>query len=81
MLAVPGKMYYGYIQEDFVFKRPPWVERFVLSQDNVWYGRMNLHFTRSVKIDGQDEPVELQCAYGSSCYEIKLEPSGVQLYE
>ena len=57
---------------------PPRVERFVLSPDNVWYGRLKLRFTISVKIDGQDEPLDLECAYVSFCYEIKLEPSGVQ---
>ena len=56
------------------------LERFVLSPDNVWYGRLKLRFTISVKIDGQDEPVDLECAYVSFCYEIKLEPSGVQQY-
>ena len=56
------------------------MERFVLSPDNVWYGRLKLLFTISVEIDGQDEPVELQCAYVSFCYEIKLELSGVQKY-
>ena len=67
-------MYYGYNREDFVFTRPPGVERFVLSPDNVWYGRLKLLFTISVKID----TVDLECAYVSFCYEIKLEPSGVQ---
>ena len=76
----PDKKYYGYNREDFVFTRPPGVERFVLSPDNVWYGKLKLLFTISVEIDGQDEPVELQCAYVSFCYEIKLEPSGVQKY-
>ena len=71
-----GKKYYGFNREDFVFTRPPWVERFVLSPDNVWYGRLKLLFTLYVQIDGQDVPVELECAY-VSCYEIKLEPSGV----
>ena len=70
----PGKKYYGFNREDFVFTRPPGVERFVLSPDNVWYGRLKLLFTLYVHIDGQDEPVELECAYVSFCYEIKLEP-------
>ena len=51
-------------------------ERFVLSPDNVWYGRLKLLFTMSVKIDGQEEPVDIECACISFCYEIKLEPSG-----
>ena len=33
-------------------------------------------FKFAVKIDGQEEPVEIECAYVSFCYEIKLEPSG-----
>ena len=52
------------------------VERFVLSPDNVWYGWLNLPFTMSVKIDGQEEPIDIECAYVSFCYEIKLEPYG-----
>ena len=39
--------------------------------------RLKLLFTLYVQIDGQDVPVELECAYVSFCYEIKLEPSGV----
>jgi hypothetical protein len=61
-----------------MFTGPPGVERFVLSPDNVWYGRLKLLFTISVKIDGQDEPVDLECAYVAFCYEIKLDPSGKQ---
>ena len=61
-----------------MFTRLPGVERFVLSLDNVWYGRLKLLFTISVKIDGQDEPVDLECAYVAFCYEIKLDPSGKQ---
>ena len=71
------KKYYGFNREDFVFTRPPGVERFVLSPDNVWYGRLKLLFTLSVHIDEQVEPAELECAYVSFCYEIKLEPSGM----
>jgi len=74
----PGKPYHGYNREDFVFTRPPGVERFVLNPDNVWYGRLKLLFTISVQIDGQDEPVGLECAYVAFCYEIKLDPSGTQ---
>ena len=33
-------------------------------------------FKIAVKIDGQEEPVEIKCAYVSFCYKIKLEPSG-----
>ena len=80
--------YHGYNSEDFVFTRPSGVERFVLggrtvcaaeivlSPDNVWYGKLKLLFTMSVKIDGQEEPVDIGCAYFSFCYKIKLEPSG-----
>ena len=71
----PNRTYHGYNLEDFVFTRPPGVERFVLNQDSVWYGRLKLLFKIAVKIDGQKEPVEIECAYVSFCYEIKLEPS------
>ena len=37
----------------------------MLSQDNVWYGRLKLLFTMSVKIDGQKEPIDMECAYVS----------------
>ncbi len=48
-----------------------------LSQHNVWYGRLKLlfKFTMSVQIDVQEDPVDIECAYVSFCYEIKLEPS------
>ena len=59
-----------------MFTRPPGVERFVLSPDNVWYGRLKLLFTMSVQIDGREDPVDIECAYVAFCYEIKLEPSG-----
>ena len=56
------------------------VEMILLALDclccHVWYGRLKLLFTMSVKIDGQEEPVDIECAYVSFCYEIKLEPSG-----
>ncbi len=47
----PGKLYHGYNREDFVFTRPPGVERFVLNPDNVWYCRLKLLFTILVQID------------------------------
>ena len=72
----PNRMYHGYNREDFVFSRPQGAERFVLNLDNVWFSRLNLLFIVSVKIDGQEEPVDIECAYVSFCYEIKLEPSG-----
>ena len=72
----PNRTHRGYNREDFVFTRQPGVERFVLNQDSVWYGRLKLLFKIAVKIDGQEEPVEIECAYASFCYEIMLEPSG-----
>jgi hypothetical protein len=72
----PSMTYHGYNREDFVFTRPPGIERFVLSPGNVWYGRLKLLFTMSVQIDGQEDPVDIECAYVSFCYEIKLETSG-----
>ena len=41
---------------------------------------MKLLFTISVQIDGQDEPVNLECAFVAFSYEIKLDsdPSGKQ---
>jgi len=68
--------YCWYNREDCVFVRPPGVEKFSLDPDNVWYGRLKLLFTLSVKIDGQDDPVRLECAYISFFYDIKLEDSG-----
>ena len=44
-----------------------------LTQDNVWYCRLKLFFTMMVKIDSH-------CSYISFCFEIKLEPSGMQKY-
>ena len=46
-----------------------------MSPDNVWYCQLKLLFTLTVKIDGQREPLGIQCAYVSVCYEIKLELS------
>ena len=72
----PNSTYHGYNREDFVFSRPPGVERFVLSPDNVWYSRLKLLFKISVKMDGKEDSVDIECACVSFCYEIKLEPSG-----
>ena len=72
----PDRKFHGFNREDFVFVRPPGVERFVLSADNVWYGRLKLLFSMSVTVDGQDAPVEIECAYVAFCYDIKLETSG-----
>ena len=77
MLAVSRQNVLWVQLRGFRLHLPPGVERFVLSPDNVWYGRLKLLFTISVKIDGQDEPVDIECAFVSFCYEIKLEPSGV----
>ena len=46
---------HGYNLEDFVFTRPPWMERFVL---HVWYCQLKLFFTMTVKFDGQCKLVE-----------------------
>ena len=55
------------------------MERFVLSTDSVWHGRLKLFFTMQVNIDGQDEPVVFECAYVACCYEIKLKTSGTEI--
>ena len=68
-------LYYGYNREDCVFVRPPGVEQFILSPENVWYGRLKLLFNMSVQIDGQAAPVEIQCAFIAFFYDINLEPS------
>ena len=72
----PGQLYYGYNREDCVFIRPPGVERFVLDPDNVWYGRLKLLFTLSVRTDVDDDPMEIKCAFISFFYDMKLEQSG-----
>ena len=74
----PDRKFYGFNREDFVFVRQPRVERFVQSPENVWFCRLKLLFTMSVKVDGQDEPVDIECAYVAFCYEIKLETSGMK---
>ena len=73
----PDLRYYGSNREDFVIIRPPGVESLVLSPENVWYGNLRLIFTISIQIDGQVDPVDLDCAFISVLYDIKLEPSGV----
>ena len=50
----------------------------MLSLDNVWYGLLKLLLILSVHIDGQAEPVKLDCDYVSLFSEIKLERSGMQ---
>ena len=59
-----------------VFVRPPGVERFVLSPNNVWYGRLKLLFRITVIADDKEEPVDLDCAFVSFFYDINLEQSG-----
>jgi hypothetical protein len=72
----PEMQFYGSNREDFVFVRPPGVERFVLEPDNVWYGRVKLLFSISVQSDLSEAVTKIDCAYISFCYDIKLEASG-----
>ena len=72
----PDLKYYGFNREDCVFVRPPGVERFVLSPNNVWYGRLKLLFRITVIADDKEEPVDLDCAFVSFFYDINLEHSG-----
>ena len=72
----PELRYYGSNREDLVFIRPPGVEAFVLSPESVWYCRVRLLFTLSVKVDTGKDPVEMQCAFVSVCEEIVLDESG-----
>ena len=72
----PEMQYYGSNREDYVFVRPPGVERFVLEPDSVWYGRVKLLFSISVQTDNSDEPTSIDCAYVSFSYDIKLDSSG-----
>ena len=69
-------LYYGASREDYVFVRPPGVDRFELTPDNVWYGRIKLLFSISVESDVSDGPITTDCAYVSFCYEIQLETAG-----
>ena len=50
-----------------------WSSLIFFSPSNVWYWRLKLLFTMTVKIDGPQEPVDIKCAYVSFCYGIKLE--------
>lgn len=72
----PELRYYGSNREDLVFIRPPGVDAFVLSPESVWYCRVRLLFTLSVKVDTGKDPVEMQCAFVSVCEEIILDESG-----
>ena len=76
MLAIPGSEVLWVEPGGLCLRPPPGVEKFSLSPDNVWYGRLKLLFSLSVQIDGQDDPVQLECAYISFFYDIRLEPSG-----
>ncbi len=42
-------IYFGFNREDFVFVRPPGVQSFVLSPDNIWHGCLKLLFRITVK--------------------------------
>ena len=73
----PDLIYYGFNREDLVTATilPPGVEAFVLGPSSVWYGRVRLLFSISVKTDSVNDPVEMKCAFISVCEEIKLDPS------
>ena len=66
----------GCNREDFVFTRPPGVERFVLSPDNVWYCRLKLLFSMTVIIDGCRYRVRLRLLLLRNQAQ-RLEPSGM----
>ena len=75
----PELQYYSSNREDPVIVRPPGVENFELSPDNVWYGRVKLLFSIEVQTDlSGAETVRVDCAYISFFYEIKLDPCGTQ---
>ena len=69
-------LYYGASREDYVFVRPPGVNQFELTPDNVWYGRIKLLFSISVQSDVSVEITKIDCAYVSFCYEIELDTAG-----
>ena len=71
-----GMQYYASNREDPVFVRPPGVNWFDLTPDNVWYGRIKLLFSMSVQSDGSVEPIKIDCVYVLFCYEIQLGPAG-----
>ena len=66
-LPFQDKKCFEYNREDFVFICTSWVEGFVLSPGNVRNSvlpcKVMLHLTISAEIDGQDEPLYLECAY------------------
>ena len=59
-----------------MFVRPPGVNQFELTPDNVWYGRIKLLFSISVQSDVSVEITKIDCAYVSFCYEIELDTAG-----
>ena len=70
-------LYYGFNGEDFVFVRTPGVQLFVLSPKNVWYGRLKLLFRLTIQVDGKEDLVDIDRAFISFSYEIKLESFGM----
>ena len=71
-----GLLYYAANREDYVFVRPPGVNQFELTPDNVWYGRIKLLFSISVQSDVSVESTKIDCAFVSFCYEIELDTEG-----
>ena len=72
----PGMEYYASNREDPVLVRPPGIDRFELTPDNVWYGRIKLLFSISVQSDVSVESTKIDCAYVSFFYEIQLDTEG-----
>ncbi len=60
-------LYYGSNRQDFVFIRPPGIEKggFQLSPDNVWYCKVLLLFTIQVQTDSDGSRAEFECAFVS----------------
>jgi len=60
-------LYYGSNRQDFVFIRPPGIEKggFQLSPDNVWYCKVLLLFTIQVQTDSNGSTAEFECAFVS----------------
>ncbi len=58
----PEMLYYGSNREDFVSGRlvPSALLKFVLDPDNIWYGRLKLLFSISVKTDVSDEVKKIE---------------------
>ena len=79
-MPIPEILYYASNREDYVFVLPPGVDQYELAPDNVWYGRIKLLFSISVQSDVSDEPITIDCAYVSFCYEINLDTEGKLTY-